>query len=68
MNWVYVDHKYSNDPKKLFFNYMYFAPCFQLLGHLMLVARNMAEKENLQKGYRVGKDFFSFPSFCWCRL
>ena len=28
---------------------------FQLLGHLLLVARNVAEKEKLDKGYRVGQ-------------
>lgn len=28
---------------------------FQLLGHLLIVAKNVAEQESLNEGYRVGK-------------
>lgn len=29
--------------------------CFQLLGHLLIVAKNIAKQESLTEGYRVGK-------------
>lgn len=28
---------------------------FQLLGHLLVVAKNVAKQESLSEGYRVGK-------------
>lgn len=28
---------------------------FQLLGHLLIVAKNVAKQESLTEGYRVGK-------------
>jgi hypothetical protein len=28
--------------------------CIQLLGHLLVVAKNLAEKQNLSDGYRIG--------------
>jgi hypothetical protein len=28
---------------------------YKILGHLLLVAKNVAEKEKLEKGYRIGE-------------
>lgn len=32
-----------------------FCSTFQLLGHLLVVAKNVAKEESLSEGYRVGK-------------
>jgi hypothetical protein len=35
--------------------YIHLFYLFQLLGHLLLIAKKVAEKEKLSNGYRIGK-------------